>query len=148
MYCSECKALIKEKAKYCPLCGRPLGPVSGEILHDYRNGIPAGTTAVRPPVRKMKTRTAAILSYISLLGVFIAYKMVERKDDFVCFHFNQSIIINVAILIFGVLLDGNPFLGLADCILLGCAIYGIYQAYKGTMKGIPYISTIRILKAH
>lgn len=147
MYCSKCKALIKDKAKFCPLCGRPLSAEAGEVLHDYRNGITNEIIEKQNTSTKMKPGTAAMVSYLFLPGIIISYVKGDRTNDFLRFHLNQAIVIEAIFLIFCFLTSYSGVVGnLFFIILLAGRAYGIYDAYRGETKGIPYISRIKFLK--
>lgn len=93
-------------------------------------------------------KTIAIISYITLIGLLIAYLMNnDKKNEFAKFHIGQAVrvaILGVANYILGFFL---PFsLGILSTIIglgvLALAIMGIINAVNLQEKKLPIIGTI------
>lgn len=88
----------------------------------------------------MDTKSTGVISYLTLIGWFVAYFTGDR--DGAKFHMNQSLVIYLFSL-----------LGIIPCIgqlwlifLLVCWIIGLIAAINGEEKEVPLIGSIRILK--
>lgn len=101
-------------------------------------------------------RTFAILGYIIPFLFFLPLLEEKTKNvPYVRFHANQQLILLV--IAFGVYVVHNvlyitvmfSYLMLAQLLNLGLlilAIIGIYNAYNGKMKELPFVGQFRILK--
>lgn len=89
----------------------------------------------------MDKKATDIIGYISFLGWAIAYFAGTKEES--NFHLNQSLVVNIAGLIGGVI----PIIGwLFDVFVLVIAIMGIIAAANGEEKELPLVGKFKILK--
>ncbi|MDC7993659.1 DUF4870 domain-containing protein [Altibacter sp. HG106] len=94
-------------------------------------------------------KTIAIISYITLIGLIIAFVMNnEKKNDFAAFHIRQSLGLVLLYLALWVLFFAMAFLinipFLSTVLYLGLAvlwILGLLAAIQGEKKPIPVVGT-------
>lgn len=88
-------------------------------------------------------KTAAITSYILIVGVLIALSMnSETKNPFASFHIRQSLGLSITFIALGLLIGpfGNPMITISMWIFLSVLwTYGIFSAIKGETKPIPLL---------
>ena len=95
-------------------------------------------------------KTAAIVSYITWIGFFIAFCISDRSDRFTVQHLNQALILNIAGTVGSALsvipLIGNLASSLVSLVVLVLWIMGIYRAIKGSDTPLPIIGELRLIK--
>lgn len=88
-------------------------------------------------------KTAAITSYILIVGVFIAMSMnAENKNSFASFHIRQSLGLSITLIALGLLIGpfGSPMISISMWVFLSVLwTYGIFSAVKGETKPIPLL---------
>lgn len=102
----------------------------------------------------MDPKTAAIVCYITWIGLVLAVVMADRNDPFFKFHLNNSLILVIcgfATGIVGAVLCLIPVIGwlifiAAEVFLLVCLVLGIISAVNGECKPLPLIGDFKILK--
>ena len=102
----------------------------------------------------MDPKTAAIVCYITWIGLVLAVVMADRNDPFFKFHLNNSLILVIcgfATGIVGAVLFLIPIIGwliflAAEVFLLVCLIMGLVSAVNGECKPLPLIGEFQILK--
>ncbi len=102
----------------------------------------------------MDPKTAAIVCYITWIGLVLAVVMADRNDPFFKFHLNNSLILVIcgfAAGIVGAVLCLIPVIGwliflAAEVFLLVCLIMGLVSAVNGECKPLPLIGEFKILK--
>ena len=150
MYCQNCKIVINKKANYCPYCGSKLVEETEEIREEIKKleAISENGSGVQlyTEKQKMKNSTAALISYLGLIGIGIILLKGEYEDSLVKFHLNQSIVLNAALIILSIL----PLPGFVEdfmlILYLLASIYGIYEAVNKKENGIPYINKVKFIK--
>ena len=98
---------------------------------------------------KSNSRAAAVISYITWLGFFIALIMRDPADRFTAHHITQALVLNLVGLAGG-LLAIIPILGTiaSGVISLGVIvldIMGISRAASGSTEPLPVIGDIHIM---
>jgi|AP45_3_1055517.scaffolds.fasta_scaffold138202_2 uncharacterized membrane protein len=87
-------------------------------------------------------KTLAIVSYFTFVGVLIALIMnLEKKNPFTTFHIRQMFGLIIMLIVSNVTEKYmDSWLGtILWFITFGCWLFGLYCAYKGEYKEIPYI---------
>jgi uncharacterized membrane protein len=91
-----------------------------------------------------KGKTAAITSYILLIGVFIAMSMNsgEDKNSFASFHIRQALGLTLTFISLGLIISNfdSPMISISMWIFLSVLwTYGIFSAINGQTKPIPLL---------
>lgn len=91
-----------------------------------------------------KGKTAAIISYILLIGVFIAMSMNsgEEKNSFASFHIRQALGLSITFISLGLIISNFDSLMISFSMWIFLTIlwtYGIFGAIKGETKPIPLL---------
>jgi uncharacterized membrane protein len=91
-----------------------------------------------------KGKTAAITSYILIIGVFIAMSMNsgEEKNSFASFHIRQAQGLSITFISLGLIISNfdSPMISLSMWIFLSFLwTYGIFSAINGQTKPIPLL---------
>ena len=102
----------------------------------------------------MDKKTTALVSYITLIGWLIAFFTgKDDADDFVKFHFRQSLGLHITSFVFGIVLGiivsivpALNFLGLISLVFLVLMILGAMNANKGEKIPLPNYWTIFLRK--
>jgi uncharacterized membrane protein len=90
-------------------------------------------------------KTAAITSYILIIGVLIAMSMnSENKNPFASFHIRQALGLSLTFISLGLIISNfdNPMISISMWIFLSVLwTYGIFSAIKGETKPLPLLGT-------
>lgn len=91
-----------------------------------------------------KGKTAAITSYILIIGVFIAMSMNsgEEKNPFASFHIRQALGLSITFISLGLIISNfdSPMISISMWIFLSVLwTYGIFSAINGETKPIPLL---------
>jgi uncharacterized membrane protein len=91
-----------------------------------------------------KGKTAAITSYILIIGVFIAMSMNsgEEKNSFASFHIRQALGLSLTFISLGLIISNfdSPMISISMWISLSVLwTYGIFSALNGDTKPIPLL---------
>lgn len=91
-----------------------------------------------------KGKTAAITSYILIIGVFIAMSMNsgEEKNPFASFHIRQALGLSLTFISLGLIISNfdSPMISISMWIFLSVLwTYGIFSAINGETKPIPLL---------
>ncbi|TDD98779.1 hypothetical protein [Flavobacterium cellulosilyticum] len=91
-----------------------------------------------------KGKTAAITSYILIIGVFIAMSMntAEDKSSFASFHIRQALGLSITFISLGLIISNfdNPMISISMWIFLSVLwTYGIFSAINGESKPVPLL---------
>ena len=91
-----------------------------------------------------KGKTAAITSYILLIGVLIAMSMNsgEEKNSFASFHIRQALGLSITFITLGLIIShfDNPMITFSMWIFLSVLwTLGIFNAINGITKPIPLL---------
>jgi len=88
-------------------------------------------------------KTAAITSYILIVGVLIAMSMnSENKNTFASFHIRQSLGISITFISLGLIVNNFDSLMISASMWLFVSVlwaYGIFSAINGEMKPLPLL---------
>ena len=88
-------------------------------------------------------KTAAITSYILIIGVFIAMSMnAENKSSFASFHIRQALGLSLTFISLGLIITNfdNPMVSIAMWIFVSVLwSYGIFSAINGETKPVPLL---------
>ena len=91
-----------------------------------------------------KGKTAAITSYILIIGVLIAMSMNsgEEKNSFASFHIRQALGLSLTFISLGLIISNfdSPMISISMWISLSVLwTYGIFSAINGETKPIPLL---------
>lgn len=91
-----------------------------------------------------KGKTAAITSYILIIGVLIAMSMNsgEEKNSFASFHIRQALGLSLIFISLGLIISNfdSPMISISMWIFLSVLwTYGIFSAINGETKPIPLL---------
>lgn len=94
-----------------------------------------------------KGKTAAITSYILIIGVFIAMSMNtdEDKSSYASFHIRQALGLSITFLSLGLIISNfdNPMISISMWVFLSVLwTYGIFTAINGETKPIPLLGAL------
>lgn len=97
-----------------------------------------------------KSRLAAVVSYLGIVGWIAAWYFRDKEDEFTANHLNQSLCVLI-LSVMGVVVGKFPVLGLLSATVVGIAsvvlwLIGLIQALKGEYKPLPFIGTIQIIR--
>lgn len=88
-------------------------------------------------------KTAAITSYILIIGVFIAMSMnAENKNSFASFHIRQALGLSLTFISLGLIISNFDSLMISILMWISISVlwtYGIFSAIKGETKPIPLL---------
>ena len=88
-------------------------------------------------------KTAAITSYILIIGVFIAMSMNgENKNSFASFHIRQAMGLSITFISLGLIISNfdNPMVSISMWIFVSILwAYGIFSAINGETKPVPLL---------
>ena len=91
-------------------------------------------------------KTAAITSYILIVGVLIAISMnSENKNSFASFHIRQALGLSITFLSLGLIVSNFDSLMISGTMWIFVSIlwtYGFFTAIKGDMKPIPLLGNL------
>ncbi len=133
-YCTKCGAKADDNAMYCMDCGEPF----------VNNASFSGDDA-------SQNKLMGILSYLGIL--FLIPLLLAKDSEFARFHANQGLLnfifaaaLSVAISISTAIAGIFGILGILEIVPVIFAVMGIVSAYKGEMKELPLIGSIRLIK--
>jgi uncharacterized membrane protein len=91
-----------------------------------------------------KGKTAAITSYILIIGVLIAMSMNsgEEKNAFASFHIRQALGLSLTFISLGLIISNfdSPMISISMWVFLSVLwTYGIFSAINGETKPIPLL---------
>jgi uncharacterized membrane protein len=91
-----------------------------------------------------KGKTAAITSYILIIGVFIAMSMNsgEEKNAFASFHIRQALGLSLTFISLGLVISNfdSAMISISMWVFLSVLwTYGIFSAINGQIKPIPLL---------
>jgi uncharacterized membrane protein len=153
--CSKCGSVVAAGAAFCSVCGSPVSVVSSTVAPppppppQPQIGMATASAGLNPNV-------AGALAYLVGLITGIIFLVLEpyKNDRFVRFHAFQSIFLNVAMIIFGIIWSAILgmlifSLGLLSIVsLFGTLVYLaffvlwivlMFKAYNNQMFKLPII---------
>jgi uncharacterized membrane protein len=91
-----------------------------------------------------KGKTAAITSYILIIGVLIAMSMNsgEEKNSFASFHIRQALGLSLTFISLGLIISNFDSLMISISMWISLSVlwtYGIFSAFNGDTKPIPLL---------
>ena len=91
-----------------------------------------------------KGKTAAITSYILIIGVLIAMSMNsgEEKNSFASFHIRQALGLSITFISLGLIISNfdSPMISISMWVFLSVLwTYGIFSAIDGQTKPLPLL---------
>lgn len=166
MRCNNCGNEVTTDGTNCPFCGFPLyagyqqpqgqgyqQAKGAQYNQNYQQpqgfqqnqGNQSGSFSMDP-------KTAAIVCYLTWIGLVIALLSADRSDPFFRFHLNNVFVLIISGCIFGVasvILVFIPILGwlaiVAGSIFLTvCLIMGLINAINGECKPLPLLGSFKI----
>ena len=91
-------------------------------------------------------KTAAITSYILIVGVLIAISMnSENKNSFASFHIRQALGLTITFLSLGLIVSNFNSFMISGTMWIFVSVlwsYGIFTAIKGEMKPLPLLGSL------
>jgi uncharacterized membrane protein len=91
-------------------------------------------------------KTAAITSYILIVGVLIALSMnSENKNSFASFHIRQALGLSITFVSLGLIVSNFDSLMISATMWIFVSIlwtYGFFTAIKGDMKPLPLLGNL------
>ena len=91
-------------------------------------------------------KTAAITSYILIVGVLIALSMnSENKNSFASFHIRQALGLSITFLSLGLLVSNFDSLMISATMWIFVSVlwsYGFFTAIKGDKKPLPLLGSL------
>jgi uncharacterized membrane protein len=91
-------------------------------------------------------KTAAITSYILIVGVLIAISMnSEKHNPFASFHIRQALGLTITFLSLGMIVSNFDSLMISGTMWIFVSIlwsYGFFTAIKGDMKPVPLLGNL------
>ena len=91
-------------------------------------------------------KTAAITSYILIIGVFIAMSMNgENKNSFASFHIRQALGLSITFISLGLIISNfdSGMLSISMWIFVSVLWgYGIFSAINGDTKPVPLLGEL------
>jgi uncharacterized membrane protein len=91
-------------------------------------------------------KTAAITSYILIVGVLIAMSMnSENKNSFASFHIRQALGLTITFVSLGLIVSNFDSLMISATMWIFVSIlwtYGFFTAIKGDMKPLPLLGNL------
>lgn len=97
-----------------------------------------------------KNKIWAIVSYLGIIGIIIAFVSDGKDSPYVKFHLNQSVCLLIMALA-GFVLTMIPIIGwllapVVGLIVLVFVVMGILNAAQGQVKRLPLIGDFEIIK--
>ena len=138
MFCQYCGNELKNGSKFCPSCGAKLSGESGST--DYSDN--RSNYSDNKSTSFQGNDSLAIVGYITWIGFFIALIMNrEENNDFVNFHLNQALLLNI-----GFLTSAIPVIGwIISVILFIFWVMAVVSAAQKKMTPLPIIGDIHII---
>ncbi|WP_309642083.1 hypothetical protein [Flavobacterium sp.] len=91
-------------------------------------------------------KTAAITSYILIVGVMIAISMnAETKNPFASFHIRQALGLTITFLSLGLIVSNFDSMMISATMWIFVSVlwtYGIFTAIRGEMKPLPLLGNL------
>jgi uncharacterized membrane protein len=91
-------------------------------------------------------KTAAITSYILIVGVLIALSMnSENKNSFASFHIRQALGLSITFVSLGLIVSNFDSLMISATMWIFVSIlwtYGFFTAIKGDTKPVPLLGNL------
>ncbi len=96
-----------------------------------------------------RSNVIAAVSYITWIGFVAALVMRDSNDNYVTFHMNQALVLNILEMIGGVLavfpLIGGIASGIISFAVFVLWIVGVYRAATWSTEPLPFVGDIHII---
>ena len=96
-----------------------------------------------------RSNVIAAVSYITWIGFVAALVMRDSNDNYVTFHMNQALVLNILEMIGGVLaifpLIGGIASGIVSLAVFVLWIVGVYRAATWSTEPLPFVGDIHII---
>lgn len=152
-FCVKCGTQIGDEAKFCPVCGQPVGTPPVQEPNAFEKAMDTeDITASFDPEDIRKNKAMAVLAY---LGFLILIPIFGAKDSrFARYHVGQAVIlwaVETVLSLLSNIFGWIPFFGWSIRILCGLigiavavfAIIGIVNAAGGKAKALPVVGSIK-----
>ena len=98
-----------------------------------------------------QSKLPAIVAYIGWIGLLIAVVIRDKTDNFTRQHINQSLVLNLATVVSGLVtrlipLIGKPLGSIISIAALVFWIMGIVRAVKGSAEPLPLIGDVQLIQ--
>lgn len=149
MYCQYCGNELKKRDRFCPSCGASVS----ENANTYSNSFEYDSEDKSSNKHTSNSQnnsssfkgldSLAFVAYFTWIGFLIAFLLYkdEQHNEFVDFHLNQALILNIAAIISGIPIVGW-IIGLGTFVLWIMAIINVIQK---KMDPLPIIGNIHII---
>ncbi|GEM56164.1 hypothetical protein B0A58_12165 [Flavobacterium branchiophilum NBRC 15030 = ATCC 35035] len=91
-------------------------------------------------------KNRAIISYIFIVGVFIAMSMnSENKNSFASFHIRQALGLSILFISLGLLVSNFGSVYITMSMWIGISVlwvYGMFSAVNGSTKPMPIVGDL------
>ena len=170
MICYNCGNEINTVGTNCPFCGALLNAAQGYAQGPgYSQAQPGNGQAPnqfqqmeqsfdqrynqgysQPAGSSLAPSTAAIICYLTWIGLLVAVIASDKNDPFLKHHLNNAIILMISSVVVGIVAV-IPFIGwivsiAGEIFVFVCFIMGIIGAINGEYKELPLIGQFKILK--
>lgn len=173
--CAKCGAQNKDDASFCGVCGAALniganttnkqGTQNSQKQNDFSEKVKnlnntKDTTGEYDKKDIEANMGYAIVSYIAFL--FVIPLIFSKNSKFARYHANQGLVLFICEIVVGVIfriitpifgailpfmtITLNSILGLVNLLFIVLAVIGIVNAANGTVKELPVIGNIKIIK--
>jgi uncharacterized membrane protein len=160
--CTKCGSVVSDGASFCSVCGSPISMVTSPVAPPPP---PPPMAPMGAASAGMTSNVAGALAYLFGLVTGIIFLVLEpyKRDPFVRFHAFQSIFLNVALIIFGIVWSNIIVMGMLSLgflwtifSLIGTLVYLaffllwlflMYKAYNNETFKIPVIGDIAAKQA-
>lgn len=100
-------------------------------------------------IMNKQSNVIAALSYVTWVGFIVALIVRNRDDDYVAFHMNQALVINIIEMVGGFLaiipILGSLVSGVISLAALALWCLGIYRALTWNDQPLPFIGDIHLI---
>ncbi len=156
MFCEHCGNQIEDNALFCPACGKQVAKNVNNTQQGYQqqaqgyqqqaqgyqqNPYNNQNQFNQGQVSEIDYKFYSIISYISWIGFIVTMCSNFKNHEFVKFHVNQALWVNIFLTAFVI-----PFIGwIVGIFGIVCMFIGIIGASNSQMNPIPFVGNIRIL---
>ena len=177
MICYNCGNEVTTEGTNCPFCGAILSPTGGNTAEYnqqaanqqtqgaqnqgyysqgapnqgyYNQGQQQGYWGGNQQSSQLKPETAAIICYITWIGLLIAFIASDKNDPFLKHHLNNALIIVIASVVFSIC-AAVPVIGwlvavAGEIFIVVCFFMGLIGAINKQYTELPLIGNIKIIK--
>ena len=93
-----------------------------------------------------RSNVIAAISYFSWIGFLIALLVRDRRDEYIAFHMNQALLINILSMIGGFATSSFPRIAGIMSFAVGVLwIIGVFRAATWNTRPLPIIGDIHLI---